>query len=461
MNTRKLAAALAALLLTNVLLAAFAAAKDFADVPDGHWAREDIRYVTERGLFLGKTPEAFEPSSGMTRGQMAAVLYRLAGLPDTDAPMRYSDVPETSYYYDAIRWANGNAIFTEAKQAADALTPDETVTRGEFAVMLRNYDRTKTNRMPTETVLTDAFEDMDETTPEVREAVLGWAYPNGILRGTSEATMNPDGRLTRAHVAAMLSRYDKATVNDSGFKFRVAPPHTMEELYTGRLAENEVYALLVSEEYADSVYALASDNPGVMEIAYADNAWKIRTKNAGNAVLTATDKRTGVQWTLPVTVGNEAEKPASPAENGTGGTKDELRKERLKIVEFVNEARKRGGLREVAVSEALMDAAQAFAETLPTGHDLTLETECRNRFGCCHGAGCNLYYASGYDPSILAANAVAGWTNSRGHYVAMMNDSADSVGIGAHYDEDSGTYYCVMFIGDCRTESALFGNPHR
>ena len=52
MNTRKLAAALAALLLTNVLLAAFAAAKDFADVPDGHWAREDIRYVTERGLFL-------------------------------------------------------------------------------------------------------------------------------------------------------------------------------------------------------------------------------------------------------------------------------------------------------------------------------------------------------------------------------------------------------------------------
>ena len=130
-------------------------------------------------------------------------------------------------------------------------------------------------------------------------------------------------------------------------------------------------------------------------------------------------------------------------------------------MEFVNEARKRGGLREVAVSEALMDAAQAFAETLPTDHDLTLEIECRNRFGCYHGAGCNIYRAKHYDPSILSANAVAGWTNSRAHYVAMMNDSADSVGIGAHYDEDSGTYHCVMFIGDCLTESALFGNPHR
>ena len=118
--------------------------------------------------------------------------------------------------------------------------------------------------------------------------------------------MNSDGRLTRAHVAAMLCRYDKATVSDSGFKFRVAPPDTIEELYAGNLAENEVYTLLVSEDYADSAYALASDNPDMMEISYADCAWKIRTKKAGNAVLTATDKRTGVQWTLPVTVGNRA-----------------------------------------------------------------------------------------------------------------------------------------------------------
>jgi uncharacterized protein YkwD len=259
----------------------------------------------------------------------------------------------------------------------------------------------------------------------------------------------------------MLSRYDKATVSDSGFKFRVAPPHTIEELYAGSLAENETYTLLVSEDYADSACALASDNPGVMEVSYADNAWKIRTKGAGNAVLTATDKRTGVQWTLPVTVGNGAEKPASPADSGTGVAKDELRKERLKIVELLNEARKRGGLKEVAVSEALMDAAQAFAETLPTDHDMTLEAECRHRFGCYHGVGCNIYRAKHYDPSILSANAVAGWTNSRAHYVAMMNESADSVGIGAHYDEESDTHFIVMFIGDCQLESGIFGNPHR
>ena len=100
MNTRKLAAALAALLLTNVLLAAFAAAKDFADVPDGHWAREDIRYVTERGLFLGRTPEAFEPSSGMTRGQMAAVLYRLAGLATSYRKLQKKGLQSEIIYYE-------------------------------------------------------------------------------------------------------------------------------------------------------------------------------------------------------------------------------------------------------------------------------------------------------------------------------------------------------------------------
>ena len=94
---RKLAAALTAYLMLNVVLACLAGAVDFGDVPGEHWAREEIKYVTDRGLFLGKTVETFEPESGMTRGQMAAVLYRLAGLPETDAAMPYTDVPAGMY----------------------------------------------------------------------------------------------------------------------------------------------------------------------------------------------------------------------------------------------------------------------------------------------------------------------------------------------------------------------------
>ena len=135
---RKLAAVLTAYLLMNVVLAAVAGAVDFGDVPQGHWAREEIRYVTDRGIFLGRTADTFSPDSGMTRGQMAMVLYRLAGQPDTDAAMPYTDVPEGMYYYNAIRWATKKAIFTMEKLTTNTLNPDEPITRGEFAVMLRN-----------------------------------------------------------------------------------------------------------------------------------------------------------------------------------------------------------------------------------------------------------------------------------------------------------------------------------
>ena len=135
---RKFAAVLAGYVMLNVVLATLAGAADFGDVPPDYWARDEIEYVTGRGLFLGKSAETFDPSGGMTRGQMAMVLYRLAGLPGTEAAMEYTDIPEGTYYYDAIRWARENGIFTAEKLASDTLTPDETITRGEFSVMLRN-----------------------------------------------------------------------------------------------------------------------------------------------------------------------------------------------------------------------------------------------------------------------------------------------------------------------------------
>ena len=460
---RKLAAALTAYLMLNVALACVAGAVDFGDVPGEHWAHEEIQYVTDRGLFLGKTVETFEPESGMTRGQMAAVLYRLAGLPETDAAMPYTDVPAEMYYYDAIRWAAKSGIFTEEKLTTNTLTPDETITRGEFAVMLRNYDFEQGGVEPAEDV-DNPFVDMGEASEEVQTAILYWAYPQGILRGTTPSTMNPNGRLTRAHVAAMLCRYDRMVNGGSSLPFQVAPPHTAEELATGRLEPNEVYTLLVGDAYADGNYAIASGNPDAVEVLYLDHAWQLRTKASGTAVLTITDKRTGDQQTLYVTVGGTAAIPALPA--GADANQDDSRNyyraERLEIIRLANEVRVRNDAKECVVSEALMDAAQKFADTMPTGHDIPLEYQFRVESGCTHGVGCNLYRSMNTGSlSYLPPMAVKGWEQSRGHYVAMVNKNSDSMGVGLHYDEETKTAYCVLFIGDCQAIGQLLGNAHR
>ena len=57
--------------------------------------------------------------------------------------------------------------------------------------------------------------------------------------------------------------------------------------------------------------------------------------------------------------------------------------------------------------------------------------------------------------------AVKGWEQSRGHYVAMVNKNSDSMGVGLHYDEETKTAYCVLFIGDCQAIGQLLGNAHR
>ena len=44
---------------------------------------------------------------------------------------------------------------------------------------------------------------------EAEEAMLGWAWPMGIMEGTSATTINPLGTITRAEVAAMLARFDR------------------------------------------------------------------------------------------------------------------------------------------------------------------------------------------------------------------------------------------------------------
>lgn len=44
---------------------------------------------------------------------------------------------------------------------------------------------------------------------EAREAMLGWAWPQGIITGTSGTTIDPMGTITRAEVATMLARFDR------------------------------------------------------------------------------------------------------------------------------------------------------------------------------------------------------------------------------------------------------------
>ena len=43
----------------------------------------------------------------------------------------------------------------------------------------------------------------------------------------------------------------------------------------------------------------------------------------------------------------------------------------------------------------------------------------------------------------------------------MMNESADSIGVGMFYNSSNKMWFLTMYVGDCLLESELFGNPHQ
>ena len=425
----------------------------FEDVPETHWASAEIRYVAERGLFNGKSETTFAPSSGMTRGQMAAVLYRYAGSPDVTGAVPYRDVAVGRYYHDAILWARENNILVSNQISALYLRPDETLTRAEFAVMLYNYNVYEGGgEYDPEAAAASGMTDMDGMGNSIRNAMLGWAYPMGVLRGTSATTMNPNGRLTRAHVAAMLCRYDTMVrgkapdrpassdlpdspaaydgtgEQDNSYQIVIDVPATM------RVGARNAVSITTQPAQIGCEWTLTSGNRKIADVTWAgDGQLLLEGKSGGTVTITAVNAKDGRTASLEVTV-QELSVPGSMDLNANMDI-------RLEIVRLTNELRREHGLNELMVNDALMNAAQAYAEANPPTHKPSLSEKYCADFGYKFSYGENL--AWNYD---YAQDVVNGWINSPGHYQTMVDNDYDEIGIGFG---DIGTGSCIsMLLGD-------------
>lgn len=218
---------------------AFAA---YRDVPADHWAANDIQYVTERGLFNGTGPDTFGPSTEMSRAMLATVLYRYAGSPAVSEAVPYVDVTAGAWYMPGVAWAYQNRIFASVNLSRTLLYPDEDVRRAEFCIMLYNFARTLGRAASNpDTIAQAPFTDMEWSRfsmagfgpiyNEAENAMLDWAWPTGIMEGTSATTINPLSTITRAEVAAMLARFDRNVLG--GTEPTVQPIPT---LLTGRFS---------------------------------------------------------------------------------------------------------------------------------------------------------------------------------------------------------------------------------
>ena len=181
---------------------AFHGYRFFPDVPSAHWAQRVVSRAATLGLITGYANGNFGPDNKVTRGQVAVILWRMAGQPAASPGAKsFSDVAAGRYYYDAVRWASSAGVVSG--YAGGKFGPDDEVTREQLTVMLANYAR-RVAGLEVSGSRAD-FSSMRDASSVASYATtaVGWYFRNDILSG-SGGNVLPKGDATRAQAAKML-----------------------------------------------------------------------------------------------------------------------------------------------------------------------------------------------------------------------------------------------------------------
>ncbi len=177
--------------LTPSAVNAGSAPTSAAVVVDGRTLTQDVDYTVRYADYASAgTGTATVTGRGNYTGTATATFTVKAVLP-------FTDVPSNASYYAALQWAYGSGIVKGT--SATTFSPNDNCTRGQFALMLYRLAG-----KPDVTGVANPFKDVKSSAAYYR-AVL-WAYNEGIIKGTSATTFNPNGTVTRGQIVLMLYR---------------------------------------------------------------------------------------------------------------------------------------------------------------------------------------------------------------------------------------------------------------
>lgn len=179
--------------------------KGFEDVDLNRWYHKGIDFVVSENLMVGMGNNLFQPNGSLTRGQLATILYRLAGSPETSGKSPFTDVAEGRYYSDTVAWAAENGIVTGITDTLFA--PNQPVTREQLVTMIGRYAEKKGIEIVAKGDL-NAYPDASNVS-NYAKAYMIWAVENGIVNGAGGKLM-PKDTASRAQIAAIIMRYCEA-----------------------------------------------------------------------------------------------------------------------------------------------------------------------------------------------------------------------------------------------------------
>ena len=182
-------------------------AQSFSDVADGAWYDDAVAWAADRDLFHGNDDGTFAPERAITRAEMAAVLYNLAGSPAVDGSVALpSDCPAGSWYADAVRWALSAEAFNGYPDGT--FGPTEELTREQAGAVLMNMAAARGEDTSARADLS-AYPDEDAVSPWFAET-MSWAVAEGVISGSEhdgQRWLDPQQTCSRAVTAAIVMNW--------------------------------------------------------------------------------------------------------------------------------------------------------------------------------------------------------------------------------------------------------------
>lgn len=175
----------------------------FTDLDGYDWAKDSITELSAAGVIKGTSETTFTPAANIRRGDFVLMLMRMLDVETTKTTETFTDVPEDSYYFEAITQAK--ALGIAEGTGSGRFEPDATITRQDMITLtMRAIDKTGYLAKSSETGDLSAFKD-SSLVAEYAEGSMKAAVGRGLIIGDNEK-LNPLGNTTRAETAVFLQR---------------------------------------------------------------------------------------------------------------------------------------------------------------------------------------------------------------------------------------------------------------
>lgn len=207
MRGRKAVAAVT-LLVFLLTLAGPAGAAPFKDMNSSHWANKDVTKMYAKGVVAGYGDE-YRPNQSISREQVIVMLIRVLGLAgeasDQSLPATFRNPEAVSKDFQPIIALAVNKGIISGGDLLD-FRPRDSAKRYEVAVFIARAMGFDAGAGSSSLPFTDAKE-LNDWAPWAAPYVR-YVYDQGIMSGDVNGAFRPMDEVTRAEMAALLSRVD-------------------------------------------------------------------------------------------------------------------------------------------------------------------------------------------------------------------------------------------------------------